>query len=222
MRNHLVHGRACGATTWPTTCFRCRRRVFFFQCQHGSRVIFDEPLGPPWPHHDCDRLWAGSLRRTVDDAGRISVEVAERVTVERPSRRFSIEPTIVSEAQQRSPEGRDPIVRQEATRSASEDYVGILRERIVHVDPLQYYRLPSTAVARASLQRIGRQPVGRITVHVPSPFGNELESYSAFAPSGFLDEDDVRVGAVVAVRLEGVLVMIKGAAWFCSSLEVVS
>ena len=221
MRN-AVHGRACGATTWPMSCFRCNHRVFFFQCQHGSRLIFDEPLGPPWPRHDCDRSWARALRRTVDDAGRISVEVAERVTFERSPRRFSIEPAIVAEAQQRSPKRRDPIVRQDATRSASEDYVGILRERIVHVDPLQYYRLPSTAVARASLQRIGRQPVGRITVHVPSPFGNELESYSAFVPSGFLDEDDVRVGAVVAVRLEGALIMSQDAAWFCSSLEVVS
>jgi hypothetical protein len=89
-----THGLDCDSTTWRVTCRECGTRVHFFQCSHGSRVLFDE-LGAPWPIHDCDRSWGRTLHRDVDAAGHVTVEVAPGVTVSRAPRRFSIDPVVV-------------------------------------------------------------------------------------------------------------------------------
>ena len=49
-----THGYWCNTRTFPTKCQSCGRSVFFFQCDHGSKVFFDQ-LGEDWPVHDCDR-----------------------------------------------------------------------------------------------------------------------------------------------------------------------
>lgn len=52
MYTAATHGHWCNTRTHPTQCQSCKSRVFFFQCDHESRVFFDH-LGPPWPIHDC-------------------------------------------------------------------------------------------------------------------------------------------------------------------------
>jgi len=46
------HGWWCGRTV-PMRCHTCGADIFWFSCEHGSSVLFDE-LGSPWPKHDCD------------------------------------------------------------------------------------------------------------------------------------------------------------------------
>lgn len=42
-------------------CPVCHAKVFFYQSEHGGRVFFDPPLGPPWPKHPCtDNRTSGS------------------------------------------------------------------------------------------------------------------------------------------------------------------
>ena len=48
----IMHGVYCKTTTFPLKCKYCQQQIFFFSCDCGSRVLFDE-LGPPWPIHDC-------------------------------------------------------------------------------------------------------------------------------------------------------------------------
>ena len=48
----MNHGSWCHTHTFPLNCRYCQQRIFFFSCNCGSRVMFDE-LGPPWPTHDC-------------------------------------------------------------------------------------------------------------------------------------------------------------------------
>lgn len=50
-----VHGPdICNSETRRTSCPSCKQSVFFFFCDHGSRVYFDR-LGHPWPLHTCGR-----------------------------------------------------------------------------------------------------------------------------------------------------------------------
>ena len=48
----MIHGPDCGSKTFPTRCQFCRASVFYFSCDCGSKVFFDD-LGEPWPIHDC-------------------------------------------------------------------------------------------------------------------------------------------------------------------------
>lgn len=46
-------GRFESYTIPNARCPVCRDIVFFYQSEHGGRVFFDPPLGPPWNKHLC-------------------------------------------------------------------------------------------------------------------------------------------------------------------------
>ena len=52
MRYYGTHGVWCNTRTFPTSCQYCSQSVFYFSCDHGSKVFFDK-LGDPWPVHKC-------------------------------------------------------------------------------------------------------------------------------------------------------------------------
>ena len=60
-----THGHWCNTRTYPTQCQSCKSQVFFFQCDHESRVFFDH-LGHPWPIHEC---FLRHMRRRDGTAG---------------------------------------------------------------------------------------------------------------------------------------------------------
>ena len=47
-----AHGDWCNTKTYPINCKYCNKQVFYFSCDQGCKVFFDE-LGPPWPIHRC-------------------------------------------------------------------------------------------------------------------------------------------------------------------------
>lgn len=53
MNSYHNHSLGCHSKTFRMKCPGCQRKVFYYTCEHGSRVFFDE-LGPPWPKHDCE------------------------------------------------------------------------------------------------------------------------------------------------------------------------
>ena len=50
--NGATHGSWCNTVTEPRDCRYCRSRVFYFTCDCGCKVFFED-LGPPWNKHDC-------------------------------------------------------------------------------------------------------------------------------------------------------------------------
>lgn len=49
-----THSKRCNAKTVPMNCRYCGQEVFYFTCNCGSKVFFEE-LGDPWPIHDCSK-----------------------------------------------------------------------------------------------------------------------------------------------------------------------
>lgn len=48
-----THGPKCGSTSYPLGhCKECGQRIFFYYCDHGSRVVFNEGT---WEKHRCPR-----------------------------------------------------------------------------------------------------------------------------------------------------------------------
>lgn len=220
----VVHGERCGAKTWPTSCPSCSERVFYFSCGHGSKVFFDE-LGYPWPVHDCDESWARGLSRFTDDNGDTVVELKSGITVTRVFSKpasFTVEQSVISKAQPAEREkAPDHIVSIEPDRELSEPHIGILREIRLSVDPVRAFSMADTAMGRASLRSIGKQQMGKITVHVPYPTENYIESFTSWIPTKLLRERRIRRGATVALDLKRIQIVGRGYTWFCDSLEVV-
>ncbi len=215
----VVHGEWCSTKTWPTSCPSCSKKVFFFSCDHGSKVFFDE-LGYPWPVHDCHESWARDLRRFTDDNGDTVVELKSGITVTRSFAKpasFRVEQSVISKAR---PANRmkapDPIVAIEPERELSESHVGILREIRPCVDPVKAFRMPETATGRASLRSIGKQQVGKITVHVPYPTEDYTESFTSWVPAKLLRDRRIKRGVTVALDLERIRIVGRG--YTCSAI----
>ena len=214
-----VHGAWCGARTWPTRCPECSEDVFFFMCNCGCKVFFDD-LGPPWPDHDCDTSWTRRLKRTTDETGRITVELSEGITVIRTPESFGIEEGVISGARiSHKNQAPEPIVKIEPKKGTRKSYVGILREISRQVRPLEFYELDDTTMAIAMLGPIGAQDMGRITVHVPAPTG-EFESFTLWIPSDLLRDPRIVRGITVSLALESVEIPGEGLAWFSNEFEV--
>lgn len=215
-----IHGFWCKTRTWPTRCPSCTESIFFFMCNCGSRVFFDQ-LGSPWPIHNCDNTWARKLQRTTDKTGKIKVSLSPDVTVIRIPRSFGIEQDIISRAQTaKTKQTLDPIVAVEPTKSSSKAIVGVLREITKSADPAKVFKLDNTTMAYALLGPVGRQPVGKITVHAPSASGTQQESFNVWIPSTLIKDTRIVRGLTVSLTLEGIPVLGSGYTWFCDSFDI--
>jgi hypothetical protein len=114
----------------------------------------------------------------------------------------------------------DPIVPIEPERELSESHIRILREIRTSVDPMKAFSMADTAIGRASLGSIGKQEMGKITVHVPYPTEDYTESFTSWIPAKLLRDRRIQRGVTVALDLERIKIVGRGYAWFCDRLEV--
>ena len=212
-----VHGTWCNSVTWRTKCRFCREQVFFFKCDCGSGVFFDE-LGPAWPIHDCDRFWGDKLRRWKDDSGGLNVEIAPGITVRRAPE-GSIDQSVVSRAirRERRP---DPIEAIQPEGSEEVTVVGILRQLQVEVDVGAFLKLPKTSMASGFLGKLAQGRWGKVTIHSQSPREDVLNSYTAWVRSEALSEAGNPRGVTVEARISSQSIPGLGNFWVCSFYEV--
>ncbi len=208
-----IHGPWCSSTTWKTRCLGCGEPVFFFQCNCGSRVLFDE-LGRPWPIHDCETSWTRRLVRRRDATGGISVEISEGVTAYRPPDGAIDES--VAQAARRRQNKPDPIVRMEPKDDTDVQIVGVLREKRIDVDVYRSLGLPQTSMSAGFLGVLATDNWSRVTLHCQS-HENQILSYTAWAPTEML-AFEIRTGMTLQATLTQQAVP-AGSEWICDSLE---
>lgn len=157
------------------------------------------------------------MARTVDADGLVTTAPSTHgVKVIELSPSFGIEPGRLPLVKP-LPARANPIEAMLPCRGAREEVIGLAREVRHKVDALRSLGVPDTSVARAMLGPIGRQPVGRLTVHAPSPEEPDLlESFTSWVPEALLD--GTRRGVTVLVDLQAVQLPTDGCAWFCRSL----
>lgn len=213
-----THGSWCNSVTWPTKCPSCHEKVFFFRCDCGSGVFFDQ-LGPPWPIHDCDLSWARGRRRWQDDSGGTVVEIASGITLRRAPPEGSIDQTVVSRGR-RQAERPDPIVAIKPGKAEEVSVEGRLRHLQIEVDVALSLKLPETSMASGFLGRLATGRWGKITIHSQSPREDVLNSYTAWVPSAALSEARSSEGVTVAVKMSSHCIPGVGNFWICSDYEV--
>lgn len=218
---HATHGHWCNSKTWPTKCPACDALVYFFQCDCGSKVFFDD-LGGSWPIHDCNASWAKNLIRHKSNSGGITVEISNGITVRRAPESFDIEASIINNARKRKSNKPDPIVSIKPESVLGETTViGILREITLDVDISKALNIPSSSpIAAAFLGHLGNKPLGKITVHEPPSKENVLKSYTIWVPKEMLSDSKNFKGVTVWVEILPITIPGFGKIWSCSSYDV--
>ncbi len=217
-----THGIWCGAITWPTKCPSCKKPVFFFRCDCGSKVFFDE-LGDPWPIHDCETAWTQNLIRVKDKSGGITVQLSEGVSARRPSESFRVEERIISYGRKKKSQSKpDPISAVKPDdRSVLITVVGILREKNNEVNVAKILkRQDLTSMASGFLGPLSEGKWGRATIHEPSSSKNILCSYTIWVPTKLLLTPKNYKGVTVCVDIKPYFIPGHDAVWFCTDYQV--
>ena len=223
------HGPGCRTRTYRTRCWVCNDPVFYFECNHGSKLRFDE-LGEPWPIHRDDSLpYQRKLEIVVEKTGSkdaaaryletqmmtgtIDVAYGRRIQAAwwREARRQADEPQ--SDVSPRE------IVRMDPYAGATEEVTGVVRELIGDVDVYRRLGLPETAVSAAALGELGEGRFSQLTVHTAALGEPDDESYTFFLRARQTATLDVRRGDLVRCSLRGVRVVERDPVWLCDHIE---
>ena len=229
-----VHGTICNTKTFPTKCPRCGAGVFYFSCDCGSRVFFDEP-GDPWPIHDCvgehpqPRGTAGFDYEGPSSWGAMIDILIIRGSTPRSdllpelrSGRQSIDPGIVLRARESSSRQRDTMAI-EAMGSVPVQVVGVVQHRSAS-DLAKRYQLGRDSIGFAHLaNRIGDTDPVQITVRVDEiatdPAAIDYFSYTFLCPRNEVGKK-VRTNVVLQARLDPVEVLGVGKVWRAKTVEI--
>lgn len=212
-------------------CRDCNSAVFYFTCNCGSKVFFDA-LGNGWPLHRCFASWGRSLRRTREPDGTLVVEISEGIIARRPPedtrwtlRDFSIEPEIVRTAQaQRKKTDNHPIKAIRAYKhSAAVTITGVVREKFAAADIYKELDIdPTKQVASASVKKLGKQRMGRVTIHAPRQSSTEFHSYIVWLPTEKIKRAENAIGVTVRAHLVPVVALNREAVWYAERYKILA
>ena len=230
-----VHGPdLCNSRAFPTSCQYCRASIFFFKCDHESKVFFDH-LGPPWPLHGCycGGSGGGATGGGLPSTGPSYWRALPVITIIRHGgRRHDLLPGLRTGADfiepafvRRVREGQNPnreILRIEPLGSQPVEVVGVVQDR-EQPDLAKRYNLPRNSLGYSQLvKQIGDADPTQLTVLVDElaadPAAIDFFSYTFLCPKRKMDKR-FRRDAIIQVRLQPVDIIGIGKIWKATTVE---
>ena len=224
----MVHGPSCNATTFPTTCRLCSTPVFYYSCECGSKVFFEE-LGYPWPIHDCL-----VTNQPVDNSPSTYRPIADVSLYRGIDENHGLLPGLVH-----APRELDPV----AVRNLRQSHD--LARDTVRMDPLGSIAVDITGVVHARVapnlaRRLGvqegtigyellRKEIGsgelvQFTLVVDEigqdPAAIDFQSYTFICKSGSVNHGIVP-GTIVQVKLVQLQVLGSFPFWYSEKVELI-
>ena len=233
MYSVATHGHWCNTRTYPTQCKRCKSRVFFFQCDHESRVFFDQ-LGHPWPIHECflRRMRrrdgaAGPPRPSGKRAWNTLVDVSESREAEDSGlltgmKRYPAGIDVAS-ISRKSSQGADQSPAQtvaiDPIGNTKTEYLSGIVHDVTHVSLLDKLGIGSDTIGAHILgQTFPELEVVQITVLVNDFEAEDMFSYTAwFRPTD--EAKSISKGHFVSAAFRTEDILIAGRRWIGEDLE---
>ena len=225
----MIHGFYCKTHTFPTKCRFCGSDVFFFSCDCGSKVFFDE-LGSPWPVHNC--IATGNTTDTRPS----SQPSIDRVNIYRGSSNSSnllpglvhapqsITPSVTRRLHDSRNQNRE-IIRIEPLGSQPVEAIGVVQDRLTP-NLARRLGLEQGTVGYALLEkRTGNTDLEQITVLVDElasdPAAIDFSSYTFLCAHRKLTSR-INKGAIISVSLEKVELLDITPFWHAINIELIA
>lgn len=227
--SHVTHGKACHARTMRTTCQYCGKSVFYFKCDHDSRVFFDA-LGQPWPKHRCAEYLKAASRSGMTAIPSPSVAGSlERLLSQNIMARkehdfpFDVEPGYVTRMQKNleaERAGKRGKVRMDPPPRMGHHDIGQIADLAEQVNVFKQARLrEADPLARVRLGPLGEEPMARILLVVDDLEQDDQEEYACYIPQRVLNQPGMDRGSVVQFTIEPVEVLGWERVWLCIELK---
>lgn len=203
------HGAWCGGRTIPLACRYCGQAIFWFSCNCGCSILFDE-LGGGWPHHRCHGYLA-NLDPTRSDLS--TVQQTRLLAGFQIAEDFELEYAAFTNY---SP-GRSTDIRTVEPEGHEVSLLGIVTDVVAQPDRLaRYHGLADSALARGDYRRIFGPGVVQMTAlaHLE---GGGRESYTFLVRSS-LGQARIKRGDLVTVSLRSDRIGLHSV-WHAEKLE---
>lgn len=175
-----IHGLWCSARTFPMRCRHCGGDVFYFSCNCGSKVFFDD-LGGDWPLHDCTAQIIKQVRVAIDQ------KYAKRLADRKRPKTWT-----------------PPIIALQPAGSETVEDLGIVREVCV-IDVYKRFRVPRDGgLAPAFLgAKLVRNDFLQVTVHTGGLSAEQFHSYTFLVRKAEWEKKGVQQGDLVLFEVKG-------------------
>ena len=225
-----MHGIYCKTVTFPLKCKYCQQQIFFFSCDCGSRVLFDE-LGPPWPMHHC-----GAPTPNPAPYQPSSVATPSGVNVYHTGNNSSgllpgwqsgsdfIDPALVKRVNESQNKARDTFSIDPIIGSTNAEIIGIVRE-LSRPDLARRHGLERNSVGFIQLTNIiGDPDPVQITVQVDElpndPDAIDYSGYTFLSPRN-VNTRGITKGAVISASLTPQETLNRIKFWLASKIEII-
>ena len=173
----LIHGRWCNAKTIPMTCRYCGSDVFYFSCNCGCKVFFDE-LGDPWPRHYCEEYvssLSNSTQSTILIKNTFSWELVNndnQILLENEYEKTIIINKDKNKNKNISIEKIDPIDNETI------EIIGIISEIIPEININKKFNIVSHTIGTLLLKKFDNKHYSQFTVHSLNIADRNKKSYT--------------------------------------------
>ena len=196
------------------TCKYCGQQVFFFTCDHGSMVFFDE-LGAPWKIHAC-------VERVVALLGkeRVEQEIAERMMTPYMSVDYERYVRFARKQRQDDPKWEEKhLTRLDPYKSAETEEMGVIREMTLEVNVFKKLKIEDTPLWRRTLDNLINDAQAQVTIHTGALGEDDPYNITFFVKRKIIKEKALTIGDFVQCKLIGYQVPGRDPVWLCTSLQ---
>ena len=209
-----AHGFHCNARTFPMRCKFCGQQVFYFSCDHGSKVFFDE-LGAPWKIHACIERGIALLGKA-----RVEQEIAERMMTPYMSVDYERYVKFARKERQEDPEWEEKhLTRLDPYSRLETEEMGIIRELILDVNLFTKLKIEDTPLWRRTLDTLMNEAQAQVTIHTGALGDDDPYSITFFVKRKVIKEKALTIGDFVECSLVGYSVPGRETVWVCTMLH---
>ncbi|MCY4073649.1 MAG: hypothetical protein OXG60_20345 [Chloroflexi bacterium] len=227
-----THGWWCNTKTIPLNCNSCGEAIFWFSCDCGSSILFDE-LGWPWIQHRCagaapkptlSRLGQEDLSDRL--VSHIDDDVAEQLSrqIDENIERDYVEAIQQAAKKKTRPPAQSPwITRQDPYHDCRARERGIITELIRNANIRKKAGVADSSLRVAELERFASNPLVQITIHTMALAEDESEncSFTFFIEENIVDELQLFKGSLVVADLRGIVIVSRFPIWVCDKLVAI-
>ncbi len=205
-----------------TRCQYCRKPVFYYENEIGSKVFFDE-IGPPWPKHECPQRPVAS-RRTLSksETNAFSFDSGPKVVaMDKFYRQRTPRQSTASKETRPHAKQIPSILRQDPPRHKYKCMkIGTVAFLTHDADIFKKSGLLERSMGAHLLGNFVAETLAQITLpsRAPERAGGSKDSYTFFVAESRVRSLDLREGMVIEEHLRGVSAIASRPIWVCERL----
>ena len=211
----MIHGRWCNAKTYKLRCKYCGKMIYYFSCDCGSKVFFDE-LDYPWPIHNCLEYRQAKQNELFS----IALKTLNLNELLFQGDKCEIDDDYTEQLLRHKLKTKEEFhiikAKPELTKI---DEVGYLRELNTSVDLFKIFKENKTEINLQTLKELKNIELSKITIASGDLHKGNIQSYTGYIDKSMLK--DIVKGELVEFQVQGKKIFFQETIWIFNWIDTV-